>query len=184
MPAIKESVVSSCRASLYRAQSVSFAWVWDDTRKPTNWCAQRNPTLFNVSQRSPSLTQIFENKERIFIATCKNKKSPQIVEPRPSMCWTNFPAGKHKASPLNILVHLHIYVQRGKEFSLRFSSRVDSSSKQSEAHSWLHNACQRFAPSATVWPKFEWGVLGFFWEGWGGIRGSGFTPTESPPQYI
>ena len=63
-----------------------------------------------------------------------DKKSAQIVGLRPPMCQTNFLAGKHNANPLTILMHLQILCARcGTE--LGFKWLVDSSSKQSKAHS-------------------------------------------------
>ena len=69
------------------------------------------------------------------------KKSPQVMGLRPPMCRTNFPVRKRNANPLNILSHLQLLcAQRGKELGLIW--RVQSSSKQTEAHSWRHNAHQ------------------------------------------
>ena len=63
-----------------------------------------------------------------------------MVGLRSPMCRIFLP-GKLNANPLNILVHLQrLCAQRGKE--LEFCWQVESSSKQSKAHSWVYNTYQ------------------------------------------
>ena len=121
---------------------------------------------FTFDTNRPSTRRVYNFLPLTILHYNLNKKSLQIVGPRPTMCRTSFLASKHNANPVKILMHLHLLcAQRGKQLGLCW--RVNSCSKQSKAHSWLHKAHQH---------------KGFIWPRLAGISRSNYAPTqfESP----
>ena len=82
------------------------------------------------------------------------------------MCGTNFPASKHNANLLNILVHLQLLcAQCGKEFG--FSWQAQSNRKLCSLMTSHYLLIQIFALSVAVWPQFHTSNSTTFWGlGW------------------